>query len=260
MAPTRYHPRGQRPRSAARPQSSRWSPAYSRTSVFTPAVEKFTRAVLLAPRGMSATERARLRMVARQLRRRGIADERVLAAMEHVPREAFVPAELAGHAYDDAALPIGEGQTISQPYIVAAMCELLTLDGTETVLDIGTGSGYAAAVLDELAAAVVSIEVVPELAARARGALAATGHDRVEVRVGDGREGAPDRAPFDAIAVAAATDAIPPALVEQLAAEGRLVAPLGGRGGQRLVRLRKTDGELAETWSVACRFVPLVRG
>ena len=208
---------------------------------------------------MSDAERARSRMVARQLRRRGIADERVLAAMERVPREAFVPEELVGHAYDDAALPIGEAQTISQPYIVAAMCELLTLDGTETVLDIGTGSGYAAAVLDELAAAVVSIEVVPELAERARAALAATGHETVDVRLGDGRAGAPDRAPFQAIAIAAATDAIPTALVEQLAMGGRLVAPLGDRRGQQLVRLAKTEDGLAETWSVPCRFVPLVR-
>ena len=209
---------------------------------------------------MNGSERARTRMVARQLRRRGISDERVLEAMERVPREAFVPETLARHAYDDAALPIGEGQTISQPYIVAAMCELLALDGSETVLDVGTGSGYAAAVLDELAGSVVSIEVVPELAAGARAALAATGHERVEIRVGDGREGAPDRAPFEAVAVAAATDAIPPALVEQLATDGRLVAPLGGRGGQRLVRLQKTVDGLAETWSVPCRFVPLVRG
>jgi protein-L-isoaspartate(D-aspartate) O-methyltransferase len=199
-------------------------------------------------------------MVTRQLRRRGISDERVLAAMEHVPREAFVPEGLTAHAYDDAALPIGKGQTISQPYIVAAMCELLELGGTETVLDVGTGSGYAAAVLDELADAVVSVEVVPELAETARAALAATGHEGVEVRVADGRNGAPDRAPFEAIAVAAATDAIPTALVEQLAPEGRLVVPVGGRRGQRLVRLSKTEDGLAETWSVACRFVPLVRG
>jgi protein-L-isoaspartate(D-aspartate) O-methyltransferase len=199
-------------------------------------------------------------MVTRQLRRRGISDERVLAAMEHVPREAFVPEGLTAHAYDDAALPIGKGQTISQPYIVAAMCELLELGGTETVLDVGTGSGYAAAVLDELADAVVSVEVVPELAETARAALAATGHEGVEVRVADGRNGAPDRAPFEAIAVAAATDAIPTAFVEQLAPEGRLVVPVGGRRGQRLVRLSKTEDGLAETWSVACRFVPLVRG
>ena len=209
---------------------------------------------------MSGTERARGRMVARQLRRRGISDERVLAAMGRVPREAFVPEGLTQHAYDDAALPIGEGQTISQPYIVAAMCELLELDGTETVLDIGTGSGYAAAVLDELVDSVVSIEVVPELAETARAALAASGHERVEIRVADGREGAPDRAPFEAIAVAAATDAVPWALVQQLAPEGRLVAPVGGRHGQRLVRLAKTENGLAETWSVACRLVPLVPG
>jgi protein-L-isoaspartate(D-aspartate) O-methyltransferase len=208
---------------------------------------------------MNGAERVRSRMVARQLRRRGIADARVLGAMERVPREAFVPPELVEHAYDDAALPIGEAQTISQPYIVAAMCELLALDGSETVLDIGTGSGYAAAVLDELAAAVVSVEVVPELAERARAALAATGHPTVDVRLGDGRAGAPDRAPFDAIAVAAATAAVPPALIDQLALGGRLVVPLGDRRGQQLVRLEKTEQGLAETRSVACRFVPLVR-
>ena len=123
---------------------------------------------------MNTAERARARMVERQLRRRGIADERVLEAMGRVPREAFVPTEIAAHAYDDAALPLGDGQTISQPYIVAAMCELLALDGSEHVLDVGTGSGYAAAVLDELAGSVVSIEVLPELAERARSTLAAT--------------------------------------------------------------------------------------
>jgi len=208
---------------------------------------------------MSGPDRARSRMVARQLRGRGISDERVLDAMGRVPREVFVPLELVGHAYDDAALPIGGAQTISQPYIVATMCELLTLDGSENVLDIGTGSGYAAAVLDELASTVVSIEVVPELAEQARVALATTGHETVEVRLGDGRGGAPDRAPFQAIAIAAATDSLPAALVEQLEIGGRLVAPLGDWHGQRLVRLEKTDDGLAETWSVACRFVPLVR-
>jgi protein-L-isoaspartate(D-aspartate) O-methyltransferase len=208
----------------------------------------------------AAFERDRATMVDRQLRRRGIADERVLEAMGRVPREAFVPVQLADHAYDDAALPIGEGQTISQPYIVAAMCELLSLDGTETVLDIGTGSGYAAAVLDELARSVVSVEIVPVLAERARRALAATGHGGVEVRVGDGRLGAPDRGPFGAISIAAATPDVPSALYEQLATEGRLVVPLGGRRGQRLVRLVKTSEGVVETSSIACRFVPLVRG
>jgi protein-L-isoaspartate(D-aspartate) O-methyltransferase len=199
-------------------------------------------------------------MVERQLRRRGIADERVLGAMGRVPREAFVPADLVGLAYEDAALPIGEGQTISQPYMVAAMCELLGLAGTERVLDVGTGSGYAAAVLDELALAVVSVERIAPLAARARRALAVTGHEAVEVRVGDGSLGAPDRAPYDAIAVAAATEHVPPALVEQLAIGGRLVLPRGGPGGQRLVRVVRTPHGVVEETSFACRFVPLVEG
>lgn len=178
--------------------------------------------------------------------------------MATVPREAFVPAALAHRAYDDAALSIGERQTISQPYIVAAMCELLELGGGERVLDVGTGSGYAAAVLDELASSVVSIERVASLAARARDALAATGHGSVEVRVGDGRLGAADRAPFDAIAVAAATSEIPTALVEQLAVGGRLVAPRGDREGQRLVRIVKTADGLVESVGLGCRFVPLI--
>ncbi len=203
-------------------------------------------------------ERLRARMVERQLRRRGIADERVLAAMGRVPREAFVPVELARLAYDDAALPIGEDQTISQPFIVATMCELLGLDGSESVLDVGTGSGYAAAVLDELAARVLSIERIPALAARARRALELTGHGGVEVRVGDGSLGAPDRAPFDAIAIAAATDHVPSALYDQLTVGGRIVLPRGDRGGQRLVRVVRTQHGPVETASLACRFVPLV--
>jgi protein-L-isoaspartate(D-aspartate) O-methyltransferase len=203
-------------------------------------------------------ERRRGQMVERQLRRRGISDERVLAAMARVPREEFVPEAIAERAYDDAALPIGEGQTISQPYIVAAMCELLALDGSEHVLDVGTGSGYAAAVLDELATSVVSVERVPSLAARARAALDRTGHERVEVLLADGTLGVPDRAPFDAISVAAATAQIPAALYEQLAVRGRMVLPRGGHGGQRLVRVVKTPLGAVETASIACRFVPLV--
>ena len=205
-------------------------------------------------------DRRRACMVERQLRRRGISDERVLAAMARVPREAFVPPGLARIAYDDAALPIGEDQTISQPFIVATMCELLELDGSEHVLDVGTGSGYAAAVLDELAASVVSIERIPALAARARRALERTGHHRVELRVGDGSLGVPDRAPFDAIAVAAATDHVPPALLEQLVPGGRMVLPRGSRRGQRLVRIVQTAEGPVETASLACRFVPLVEG
>jgi len=203
-------------------------------------------------------QRLRARMVERQLRGRGIADERVLWAMGRVPREAFVPVELARQAYQDAALPIGEDQTISQPFIVATMCELLELGGDEHVLDVGTGSGYAAAVLDELAATVVSIERIPVLAARARRSLALTGHGAVEVRLADGSLGAPDRAPFDAIAVAAATDRVPPALYEQLAPGGRIVLPLGDPGGQRLVRIVRGERGPVETGSLACRFVPLV--
>lgn len=203
-------------------------------------------------------ERRRAEMVERQLRRRGIADERVLGAMARVPREEFVPPSLAARAYDDAALAIGEGQTISQPYIVAAMCELLELDGSERALDVGTGSGYAAAVLDELVASVVSIERIEVLAARARRALDRTGHAAVEVRLGDGSNGAADAAPFDAIAVAAATERVPPALYEQLAPDGRMVLPRGGPAGQRLVRLVRTADGPVETASLACRFVPLV--
>jgi protein-L-isoaspartate(D-aspartate) O-methyltransferase len=210
------------------------------------------------PRAPAETDRRRERMVDRQLRRRGISDERVLEAMATVPREAFVPPELADHAYDDAALPIGEDQTISQPYIVAAMCELLSLTGAERVLDVGTGSGYAAAVLDELAASVVSIERIEPLAERARSALHATGHGDVEVRVGDGSLGAPDRAPFDGVAVAAATSRIPPALYSQLVEGGRLVLPLGGPGGQQLVRVVRTADGPVKTASLGCRFVPLV--
>src|SRR5436189_4274491 len=142
---------------------------------------------------------ARSRMVDTQLRGRDVVDERVLAAMERVPRELFVPEKLRQRAYDDAALPIGAGQTISQPYMVARICEALSLTGRERVLDVGTGSGYQAAVLAELAAEVVTIERIPELAELARSNLAAAGYERVEVRLGDGTLGPPDRAPFDAL-------------------------------------------------------------
>src|SRR5690349_9855152 len=145
----------------------------------------------------------RAEMVEVQLRERGIRDERVLEAMATVPRELFVPAELRDRAYEDAALPIGEGQTISQPYMVARICEELSLRGGERVLDVGAGSGYQAAVLAELAAEVVAIEVMPELAERARANLAAAGYDAVDLRVGDGSLGLPERAPYDGIAVAA---------------------------------------------------------
>jgi protein-L-isoaspartate(D-aspartate) O-methyltransferase len=197
-------------------------------------------------------------MVERQLRRRGITDERVLVAMSRVPRELFVPHALERYAYDDGALPIGHRQTISQPFVVATICALLGLDGCERVLDVGTGSGYQAAVLAELAAEVVTIERIPELADEARTRLRQAGYDGVEVRVGDGSIGVPERAPFDAIAVAAAAPEVPHALYEQLVAGGRLVLPRGSRHGQELVLVVRTPDGPAERRSIPCRFVPLV--
>ena len=155
---------------------------------------------------------ARTEMVERQLRRRGISDERVLAAMARVPRELFLPERLRVYAYDDGALPIGHRQTISQPYVVATICSLLALEGDERVLDVGTGSGYQAAVLAELAAEVVTIERIEALADTARDRLVEAGYGSVEVRVGDGSKGVPERAPFDGVAVAAAAPSVPPAL------------------------------------------------
>jgi protein-L-isoaspartate(D-aspartate) O-methyltransferase len=201
---------------------------------------------------------ARTEMVERQLRRRGIADERVLAAMARVPRELFVPESLRSHAYDDGALPIGHGQTISQPFVVATICALLDLRGAERVLDVGTGSGYQAAVMAELAAEVVTIERIPQLAEQARTRLRSAGYEAVEVRVGDGSLGVPERAPFDAIAVAAAAPNVPPALYEQLVEGGRLVLPRGSRRGQDLTLVVRTRGGAAEHRSIPCRFVPLV--
>jgi protein-L-isoaspartate(D-aspartate) O-methyltransferase len=197
-------------------------------------------------------------MVDEQLRGRDIVDERVLAAMERVPRELFVPPDLRPRAYDDAALPIGWGQTISQPYMVARILEELGLDGDERVLDVGTGSGYQAAVLSELVADVHSIERIPELAEQARRNLEAAGVENVDVHEGDGSRGLPEHAPFDAIAVAAAAPGFPHALYDQLTTGGRLVVPVGGRRGQRLeVIVRSPEGP-AVVRSVPCRFVPLV--
>jgi protein-L-isoaspartate(D-aspartate) O-methyltransferase len=201
---------------------------------------------------------ARARMVERQLRRRGVVDERVLAAMAKVPRELFIPPRLRHLAYEDAALPIAYGQTISQPYIVGVICSLLALEGSENVLDVGTGSGYQAAVLAELAAQVTTIERVPQLMERALEALAQAGYEDVDVRLGDGSLGVPEKAPFEGIAVAAAAPTIPERLYEQLADGGRLVVPRGSRWGQDLVQVVKTLDGPAERESVPCRFVPLL--
>ena len=201
---------------------------------------------------------ARRRMVEDQLRSRDIVDRRVLDAMERVPRELFVPEGERHRAYADAALPIGHGQTISQPYTVARIAEALGLNGSEKVLDVGSGSGYQAAVLAELADEVHTIERIPELVAQARENLEAAGYDNVHVHVGDGTLGLPDEAPFTAIAVAAAAPLMPERLYEQLEARGRLAVPVGRRWGQRLdVIVRSPEGP-AVVHSVPCRFVPLV--
>ena len=200
----------------------------------------------------------RMFMVQQQLRARDIADERVLAAMEKVQRELFVPEGVRARAYDDEALPIGSGQTISQPYMVARICEILGLHGSERVLDVGTGSGYQAAVLAELAAEVHSIERIPELAEQARENLRAAGYGRVHVHVGDGTLGDAEHAPFDAIAVAAAAPELPPALYEQLRPNGRLAIPVGSRRGQELQLVVRSPEGPAVAATVPCRFVPLV--
>ena len=201
----------------------------------------------------------RRRMVDEQLRRRGIRDERVLAAMRLAPREAFVPAGLLATAYDDHAMPIGSGQTISQPFTVAYMCEAAQLTGGEKVLEIGTGSGYGAAVLAHLAREVYTVERLPELADEARRRLTELGYDHVHVATGDGSMGWPEHAPFDAIVVTAAATKLPPALVEQLAPGGRIVIPIGpAGGGQIMYRFTNRDGELKAEDLGDFAFVPLI--
>ena len=191
--------------------------------------------------------------------RGAVVDERVLSAVRSVPRDAFVPPNLRDEAWENIPLPIGCGQTISQPLVVARMCELLELRGTERVLDVGTGSGYHAALLSRLAAHVYSVELHPELSERAAAGLAAAGVTNVTLVVGDGCAGLPEHAPYDAINVAAAAQAVPAALLEQLASRGRLVAPVDA-GDQRLVLLRRSGDELVTTVLERVRFVPLVSG
>jgi protein-L-isoaspartate(D-aspartate) O-methyltransferase len=203
-------------------------------------------------------ELARLRMVREQLQQQGIRDRRVLEVMSRVPRERFVEVARPADAYADRALGISCGQTISQPVIVAMMTEALALQGNETVLDVGTGSGYQAAILAELAARVISIETHGELSARAGRALAELGYRNVELVVGDGRLGWRAAAPYQGIVVAAATAECPPALLDQLADGGVLVIPIGGPAGQVLERIERRDERLHTTHLTACRFVPLV--
>ncbi len=198
-------------------------------------------------------------MVDRQIARRGIADRRLLAAFLEVPREAFVPPELVDEAHDDAPLPIAEGQTISQPYIVAAMVEALHLEGRERVLEVGTGSGYAAAILARMAREVITIERHASLAREAAERLARLGFANVRILEGDGTLGAPGYAPFDAIVVAAAGPGVPEALLAQLAPGGRLVMPVGATlAEQQLVRVTREGDALREEELAAVRFVPLV--
>jgi protein-L-isoaspartate(D-aspartate) O-methyltransferase len=203
-------------------------------------------------------EEMRLRMVAEQIRNRGIRDPRVLEAMATVPRHEFVPAEMRPLAYADQPLAIGEGQTISQPFMVAAMAEALELEGNERVLEIGAGSGYQAAVLSRLAREVIAVEIHPSLAEAARERLARLGYLNVRIEVGDGTLGWPECAPYEAILVTAAAPSIPPPLLEQLAEGGRLVLPIGPAEHQQLRRVRKLSDRTSDEWLYDCRFVPLV--
>jgi len=212
---------------------------------------------MFAGRGIDFAE-ARKGMVEHQLRRRGIHDERVLESMAAVPRESFVPEEVRDRAYDDGALPIGHEQTISQPWVVAAICQALGLQGGERVLEIGTGSGYSAAVLARLAAEVLSLERIPELGEGARRALAEAGIDNVEVVVADGSRGLPERGPFDAIAVHAATPEAPHTLLGQLQPSGTLVVPIATGSSDLLTGFHRVNGEIRQEVIGPCRFVPLI--
>jgi protein-L-isoaspartate(D-aspartate) O-methyltransferase len=200
----------------------------------------------------------REQMVRSQIERRGVRDSRVLEAMRAVPRHLFLSGSDRASAYDDTPLPIGCHQTISQPYIVAYMTEALGLQGTEKVLEIGTGSGYQTAILACLARTVYSMERIPELAERARKNLRALGIDNAEIAVGDGTAGVPEQAPFDAVLVAAGTPSLPPPLLDQLALGGRLVAPIGERSVQDLERWIRTPSGFEKRRLIAVVFVPLI--
>jgi protein-L-isoaspartate(D-aspartate) O-methyltransferase len=214
--------------------------------------------------GADPWQLSRLAMVATQLRHRGIRDERVLAAMERVPRHAFVPADKLQHAYEDQPIVIEEDQTISQPYIVAAMLEAVHVRPEEVALEVGTGSGYQTALLAELAARVYSIERYAVLADLARERLCRLGYGNIEIAVGDGTLGLPQYAPYDVIVVAAAAPRVPPALLEQLREGdghtdgGRLIIPVGTPENQQLQLVRRRQGELVTSLLDGCRFVPLI--
>lgn len=200
----------------------------------------------------------RAEMIEKQLRRRGIQDRAVLSAMLAVPRHEFVPEELRSHAYEDVPLPIGSGQTISQPYIVAAMTAALRPQPTDRALEVGTGCGYQAAVLSLLAKEVFTVEVRPELASAAAKKLAQLGYSNVHVHCGDGTFGLPEFAPFDAILVAAAAPSVPEPLRAQLAEGGRMIVPVGDAENQELQLLEKHAGTFSTKMMEGCRFVPLV--
>lgn len=202
----------------------------------------------------------RQRMVEQQLRARGIRDERVLAAMARVPRHEFTLTEFRDQAYEDHPLPIGEGQTISQPYIVALMLEALAIRAEDRVLEVGTGSGYVTALLAELSAEVISIERHATLAGSARDLLAKLGYTNVKLIAGDGSLGFPPAAPYDVILVSAAADGVPPALLRQLGEGGRMILPIGSTESQQLQLIRLHSGQLESQWRELCRFVPLVSG
>jgi protein-L-isoaspartate(D-aspartate) O-methyltransferase len=201
---------------------------------------------------------ARLDMVERQIRRRGISDLRVLEAMERVARHHFVPDDHRRLAYDDSALPIGSGQSISQPYMVAAMTAALELPSGGRVLEVGTGSGYQTAVLAELAAVVYTIERLPDLSESAREILDSLGYDNIEYRVGDGSKGWREEAPFDGIMVTAAAAKVPQPLLDQLAEGASLVVPVGGPPDQDLYQIRHKGAEYERNFITRCRFVPLI--
>jgi len=203
-------------------------------------------------------EKDRKRMVDIQIAARGVKDERVLAAMRDIPRHLFVPGAYRDAAYNDSPLPIGKGQTISQPYIVAVMTELLLVKSSDKVLEIGAGSGYQAAILGKLAKLVMSVERIPEVAETAKENLARVGITNVRIMIGNGTIGYPEEAPFDAILITAATPSIPPPLINQMAEGGRLVAPVGSRELQELVRLTKKGDKTTSEFFGGVVFVPLL--